>query len=130
MSDMGGKGNWGETWDWSAKDFLVATAILGGRKKKQVSIGTSFEDALCALLRTVRFLCTGDGCGGRKRREANGSAESGRIVLAGGSEAIRLTSSDAMRGVRKSERTVLRYNDVEHDSFCQMNHARVDKIDS
>ena len=43
----------------------------------------SSHDALCAVLRTMRFLCTGDGCGGRKRREANGSAESGRIVLAG-----------------------------------------------
>ena len=53
-------------------------------KKKQVPIGTCFRSGQCASLRTVRFLCTGDGCGGRKRREANGSAESGRIVLAGG----------------------------------------------
>ena len=28
MSEMGGKGNWGETWDWSAKDFLVVMAVL------------------------------------------------------------------------------------------------------
>ena len=55
----------------------------GKSGKEQVSIGTSFRGGQCAVLRTVRFLCTGDGCGGRKRREANGSAESGRIVLAG-----------------------------------------------
>ena len=59
---------------------MVATAILGGRKKKQVSIGTSFEDALCAVLRTMRFLCTGDECGGRKRREAEDGRRSFKMM--------------------------------------------------
>ena len=55
MSEMGGKGNWGETWDWSAKDFLVAMAVLVKSVKVRAAVWVGVRRHTSSLIFQLPF---------------------------------------------------------------------------